>query len=35
MQEGLKDLSIQERNVPTKGLLRKIIFTSESLRVPQ
>jgi hypothetical protein len=35
MQEGLKDLSIQERSVPTQEVLRKGILTSEPLRVPQ
>jgi hypothetical protein len=35
MQEGLEDLSIQERNAPTQEVLRKGILTSEPLRVPQ
>jgi hypothetical protein len=35
MQEGLKDLSIQERSVPTQEVLRKGILTLEPLRVPQ
>ena len=35
MQEGLKDLSIQERSVSTQEVLRKGILTSEPLRVPQ
>jgi hypothetical protein len=30
MQEGLKDLSIQERSMPTQEVLRKGILTSES-----
>jgi hypothetical protein len=32
MQEGLKDLYIQERSMPTQEMLRK---TSEYLRAPQ
>jgi hypothetical protein len=35
MQEVLKNLSIQERSMPTQEVLRKRILTSESLRVPQ
>jgi len=35
MQEGLKDLSIQERSVPTQEVLRKGILISKPLRVPQ
>jgi hypothetical protein len=35
MQEGLKDLSIQERSVPTQEVLRKGILNSGPLRVPQ
>jgi hypothetical protein len=35
MQEGLKDLSIQERSMPTQEMLRKGILTSESSRIPQ
>ena len=35
MQEGLKDLSIQERSVPTQEVLRKGILTSKPLRLPQ
>jgi uncharacterized protein (DUF111 family) len=35
MQEGLKDLSIQEISVPTQEVLRKGILTSKPLRVPQ
>jgi hypothetical protein len=35
MQEGLKDLSIQERSVPTQEVLIKGILTSEPLSVPQ
>jgi hypothetical protein len=35
IQEGLKDISIQERNVPTQEVLRKGMLTSEPLRVPR
>jgi hypothetical protein len=35
MQEGLKDLYIQERSVPTQEVLRKGILTSKIMRVPQ
>jgi hypothetical protein len=35
MKEGLKDLSIQERSVPTQEVLRDGILTLEPLRVPQ
>jgi hypothetical protein len=35
MQEGLKDLSIQEISAPTQEVLRKGILTLEPLRVPQ
>jgi hypothetical protein len=35
MKEGLKDLSIEERSVPTQELLRKGILTSKPLRVLQ
>jgi hypothetical protein len=33
-QEGLKDLSIQERSIPNQEVLRKGILTLEPLRVP-
>jgi hypothetical protein len=35
MQEGFKDLSIQEKSVPTQEVLGKGILTSEPLSVPQ
>jgi hypothetical protein len=35
MQEGLKNIFIQERSMPTQEMLRKGILTSESLRAPQ
>jgi hypothetical protein len=35
MQEGLKDLSIQERSMSTQEVLRKGILTSDPLREPQ
>jgi hypothetical protein len=35
MQEGLKNLSIQEISIPTQEVLRKGILTSEPLRAPQ
>jgi hypothetical protein len=35
MQEGLKNLSIPERSIPTQEMLRKGILTSESSRAPQ
>jgi predicted phage tail protein len=35
MQEGLKDLSIQERSMSTQEVLRKEILTSDPLRAPQ
>jgi hypothetical protein len=35
MQEGLKNLFIQERSMPTQEMLRKGILVAESLKVPQ
>jgi hypothetical protein len=35
MQEGLRNLSIQERSIPTQEVLRKEILTSNPLRAPQ
>jgi hypothetical protein len=35
MQEGLKDLSIQERSISTQEVLRKGILTSDPLRAHQ
>jgi hypothetical protein len=35
MQEGLKNLSIQERSISTQEVLRGGILTSDSLKAPQ
>jgi hypothetical protein len=35
MQEGLKDLFIQERSMSTQEVLRKWILTLDPLRAPQ